>query len=111
MVFIRVQVCSPDRQSLLQAVIEAGLDHQALYLCERVPKTQLNHMNTSGETALHLAAVKGMAGVVARLLEAGANPNIETVAPTSRATTLEGGSNISYMGYVVLEKRLQWRWE
>lgn len=82
------QVCSSDRESLLQLIICEKLEDAALFLLKNISanNVNINHMNEYGETALHLAAMFGLYRLVIALLNNGANVNIETVLPTNKAS-------------------------
>lgn len=65
--------------SLLHLVAEEGLEDAGLFLCSY--SDNINHINRQGESALHIACSKGLARLVTRLLECGANPNLQTLPP------------------------------
>ncbi|KAK6636534.1 hypothetical protein RUM43_010196 [Polyplax serrata] len=75
-------VCSENRETLLQLIIRENFEDAALFLLEYIPSdvVNVNHMNTYGETAMHLAIIYGHTRLVSRLLKSGANVNIETVS-------------------------------
>lgn len=62
--------------NLLQKLIEDGAFNAAVYLCNHM--TNINHVNSEGETALHTACLKNAYKVVDKLLQLGANPNMAT---------------------------------
>uniref|UniRef100_A0A8C7BGU5 Rabankyrin-5 n=1 Tax=Neovison vison TaxID=452646 RepID=A0A8C7BGU5_NEOVI len=61
---------------LLQRAAEAGNEAAALFLA--TSGAQANHRNKWGETPLHTACRRGLAGLTAELLQQGANPNLQT---------------------------------
>jgi ankyrin repeat protein len=67
---------SANCDSLLQILIEEGASNAAVFLCDHL--SNVNHVNSEGETALHIACGKNSPKVVDKLLELGANPNLLT---------------------------------
>ncbi|XP_008195018.3 rabankyrin-5 [Tribolium castaneum] len=67
---------SSNCDSLLQKLIEEGAANAAIFLTNHV--SNLNHVNSEGESALHIACLKNLTLVVDKLLEMGANPNLLT---------------------------------
>ncbi|XP_039298509.1 rabankyrin-5 [Nilaparvata lugens] len=65
--------------SLLHRVAEEGLEDAGLFLCTHA--NNINHTNRKGETCLHKACEKGLSRLVTKLLECGANPNVQTFPP------------------------------
>lgn len=59
--------------SLLHLLVAAGAEKAAVHLLDHVQN--IDHANAEGETALHVACLRGRAAVVAKLLRLGANPN------------------------------------
>lgn len=68
-------VMSETGDSLLQTLTKMGLEDAAVFLTQH---SNLNHINRSGLTALHLAAQKGLPGLVREILEKGASPNLQS---------------------------------
>lgn len=93
------QVCSENRETLLQLIIRENFEDAALFLLEYIPSdvVNVNHMNTYGETAMHLAIIYGHTRLVSRLLKSGANVNIETVSLNGK----DFRKFERYSGYVV----------
>ncbi|VEN57070.1 unnamed protein product [Callosobruchus maculatus] len=69
-------VYSANNSSLLQVLILNGAENAALFLSKHMDS--LDHVNNEGETALHLACLKGYSKLVLSLLKHGANPNLLT---------------------------------
>ncbi|XP_044260908.1 rabankyrin-5 [Tribolium madens] len=67
---------SSNCDSLLQKLIEEGAANAAVFLTNHV--SNLNHVNSEGESALHIACLKNLSLVVDKLLEMGANANLLT---------------------------------
>lgn len=66
---------SDSRDSLLQQLINQHSEEAAIFLVEY---SDLNHMNSKGLTALHMASQKNMNGLVKALLIQGASPNLQS---------------------------------
>lgn len=64
--------------SLLHLMAKENLEDQALFLSEHA--TNVNHVNAQGQSAMHIACETGLAKLVAALLKAGGNPNLQTLA-------------------------------
>ena len=47
----------------------------------------VNSLNRSGESALHLACQMGMASLTRKLLESGCDPNLQTPPPSNHCVT------------------------
>lgn len=62
--------------SLLQTLIEQGASKAVVFLCDHL--SNINHVNSEGESALHLACQKDSKNVVEKLLQLDANPNLLT---------------------------------
>lgn len=65
--------------SLLHLVAREGLEDAGLFLCSY--SNNINHVNKKGESCLHIACERGLSRLVTKLLECGANPNLQTYAP------------------------------
>lgn len=63
-------------ESLLQILIKRGAEKAAIFLCDHL--SNLNHVNSDGETALHSACQRGEALLVEKLIKGGANTNLLT---------------------------------
>lgn len=61
----------------LHLAINAKVSVQSLDLLLQVPTLDINKVNNEGKTALHIAVMEGTAANVQRLLEKGADPNIQ----------------------------------
>ena len=59
----------------------------AIFLVEN--RTDINLKNRTGESPLHLAAMKGFSVLVENLLDHGADPNIQTVFKSNVAQNTE----------------------
>uniref|UniRef100_A0A1B0CGM8 Putative ankyrin n=1 Tax=Lutzomyia longipalpis TaxID=7200 RepID=A0A1B0CGM8_LUTLO len=68
---------------LLQMLIVTQLEEPAIFLTEFA---NLNHVNKSGLTALHLACQKSMTNLVRTLLDRGADPNVQSSMAEMRTT-------------------------
>ncbi|XP_060532687.1 rabankyrin-5 isoform X2 [Cylas formicarius] len=68
--------CSATRADLVQLLIGGGAKRAAAFLASRVKN--LNHVNSEGETALHLACERDYWELVDVLVKLGANPNLLT---------------------------------
>ncbi|EDV98551.1 GH22346 [Drosophila grimshawi] len=70
---------SDTKNSLLQVLTLAGQDFEnaAIFLADFA---NLNHLNNCGMSAVHIAVQQNMPKLVAKLLNAGASPNIQTSA-------------------------------
>lgn len=93
-------MCSENSETLLQLIIRENFEDAALFLLEYIPLdvVNVNHMNTYGETALHLATIFGHTRLVMRLLEIGANVNIETISSKERdSRKFEGYSGYGFL--------------
>ncbi|XP_037823692.1 rabankyrin-5-like [Lucilia sericata] len=66
---------SETHDNLLQVLAERGLENSAVFL---VDYANLNHINSRGWTALHIAAEKNLPKLTDKLLRAGASPNIQS---------------------------------
>ncbi|XP_064544438.1 rabankyrin-5 isoform X1 [Drosophila montana] len=68
---------SETNDSLLQVLSQAGrhFEEAAIFLADFA---NLNHLNYGGMSAIHIAAQKNMPKLLAKLLNAGASPNIQT---------------------------------
>ncbi|KAJ1524187.1 hypothetical protein ONE63_010710 [Megalurothrips usitatus] len=64
--------------SLLHVMAREKLEEQALFLSKHA--NNVNHVNAQGQSAMHLACERGLSRLVAALLEAGGNPNLQTLA-------------------------------
>uniref|UniRef100_A0A1B6G1J7 FYVE-type domain-containing protein n=2 Tax=Cuerna arida TaxID=1464854 RepID=A0A1B6G1J7_9HEMI len=73
--------------SLLHLVAQEGLEDAGLFLCNHIHN--IDHINRKGETALHLAADRDLGRLITKLLECGANPNIQTLPPEIAALSDE----------------------
>lgn len=62
--------------TLLQTLIEQEASKAVVFLCEHI--SNINHVNSEGESALHLACAKNSKDVVEKILELDANPNLLT---------------------------------
>lgn len=67
---------SANCDSLLQKLIEENAGNAAIFLAGHV--TNINHVNSEGETALHIACANNLPKVVDKLLEMNVNPNLLT---------------------------------
>lgn len=67
--------------SLLQVLARADLESACLFLVEH---SDLNHCNTSGLTALHIASQMGLSDLTLALLQNGASPNIQSDIPEKK---------------------------
>uniref|UniRef100_A0A1I8NT83 FYVE-type domain-containing protein n=2 Tax=Stomoxys calcitrans TaxID=35570 RepID=A0A1I8NT83_STOCA len=65
---------SETHDSLLQVLASSHLENSAVFLADYA---DLNHINSRGFTALHIAAEKNLKKLAEKLLEAGASPNIQ----------------------------------
>ncbi|XP_054279848.1 rabankyrin-5-like [Macrosteles quadrilineatus] len=74
--------------SLLHLVASEGLEDAGLFLSSHI--NNIDHINRQGETALHMACKKDLSRLVTKLLECGANPNIQTLPPESVGLDAEG---------------------
>lgn len=61
--------------NLLQFLIKSGAEDPAMFMCDHV---NLNFKNRQGLTSLHLAAQKGLAKLVTKLLMCGASANVQS---------------------------------
>ncbi|XP_030370136.1 rabankyrin-5 isoform X2 [Scaptodrosophila lebanonensis] len=70
---------SVTRDSLLQVLCDGGkpFEEAAIFLADFA---NLNHVNESGFTALHIGAQHNLARLVAKLLSLGAEPNVQPIA-------------------------------
>lgn len=69
------QLNSETRDSLLQILASNKLEDAAVFLAEYA---NLNHVNSKGLTALHIASEKNLSKLVKKLLEKGASPNLQS---------------------------------
>ncbi|XP_059617534.1 rabankyrin-5 [Phlebotomus argentipes] len=74
---------SENGSNLLQILILNGMEKASIFLTEFA---NLNYVNNSGQTALHLACEKRMVDLVKALLQRGADPNIQTTMGDLRTT-------------------------
>ncbi|KAK3918454.1 Rabankyrin-5 [Frankliniella fusca] len=63
--------------SLIHIMAREDLEEQGLFLAEHA--NNVNHVNAQGQTAMHVACERGLAKLVAALLNAGGNPNLQTL--------------------------------
>ena len=61
--------------NLLQFLIKSEVEEAAMFMCDHV---NLNFKNRQGLTSLHLAAQKGLAKLVTKMLMCGASPNTQS---------------------------------
>ncbi|CAH0394295.1 unnamed protein product [Bemisia tabaci] len=76
--------------SLLHLVAEEGLEEAALFICSHA--NNLNHINRKGESALHIACAQGLHRLATNLLEADADPNLQTLPPEDLGISEEANS-------------------
>lgn len=63
------------RDNLLQVLASRGLEKASVFLADYA---NLNHVNSCGLTALHIAAEQNLSKLTEKLLRAGASPNIQS---------------------------------
>ncbi|XP_044763640.1 rabankyrin-5 [Coccinella septempunctata] len=65
-----------NNESLLQVVTSMGLQESSMFLTAHV--ANVDHVNQDGGSALHTACARNLGALTMRLLERGANPNLQT---------------------------------
>lgn len=69
------EVLQESGENLLQFLINSEAEDAAMFMCDHV---NLNFKNRQGLTSLHLAAQKGQAKLVKKMLLCGASPNVQS---------------------------------
>ncbi|KAL3271269.1 hypothetical protein HHI36_021760 [Cryptolaemus montrouzieri] len=65
-----------NNESLLQVIMSMGLQNASMFLISHV--TNLDHVNQEGKSVLHSACAGNLGALTLKLLEGGANPNLQT---------------------------------